>query len=412
MKRNLYLLLLLTCISMICSTLLEFALSFHVLDTTRDPKKFTLILIITMISGCIASPIVGHYVDRLNKKYMIIFAEFVAITTLTVYYLNAYLLASITGIAILNIILAIAGSINMIVLQSDMKTLVGEVFLENYVIYNRIVSRVMIILTPMLGGILYSLSKVNFIIFLALFLEFISLILIIILKFETHKTHKIISTNNKKTYFIISFKDVIKVLNQHSLLKFLFITSFLINFLFSFLTIGEQTSIVTVFNLSASNIGFIGVFVSIGTILTSLSIKWLNKKGYNQFYYISFFLMGVTVCINIIPFFILSKYVIVFLVIGSFVGGVASTLYSIPSSIYQQLILPEEIKGKYFSIDNALNLFLIPLGYAISGIIYSNTKQIYIYVYLILIIIIFLSIVLVRNFPFQKLYNLAIQKDK
>lgn len=193
MKRNLYLLLLLTCISMICSTLLEFALSFHVLDTTRDPKKFTLILIITMISGCIASPIVGHYVDRLNKKYMIIFAEFVAITTLTVYYLNAYLLASITGIAILNIILAIAGSINMIVLQSDMKTLVGEVFLENYVIYNRIVSRVMIILTPMLRGILYSLSKVNFIIFLALFLEFISLILIILLKFETHKTHKIIS---------------------------------------------------------------------------------------------------------------------------------------------------------------------------------------------------------------------------
>ncbi|WP_340182443.1 hypothetical protein, partial [Staphylococcus hominis] len=87
--------------------------------------------------------------------------------------------------------------------------------------------------------------------------------------------------------------------------------------------------IVNIFHLSASNIGLIGTFVSLGSILTTLNMNKLKKKGYNQFFYLSIALMALIIIINLIPFFILSNYILVFIIIGSLIGGVATALFTI-----------------------------------------------------------------------------------
>ncbi|MEJ7224294.1 MFS transporter [Staphylococcus caprae] len=412
MKKNMYLLLALTCVSLIGSTLLEFALSLHYLDRTHDSKMFTLILITTMVVGFAVNPLIGYIVDKFSKKYLVIIAEFISLLGLSIFYYHSQFLSTVIGIIILNCILAIADSISLVVFQSDMRALVGEKLLETYIIYNRIVTRIMLIVTPLLGGLIYSIINVKSILMIAFITEFLSLLIILFMKFTKLNVANQAIHQNKNSNFYNDFKEVFQFVRINKLLYLIFFTSFLINFLFSFITIGTQTSIVNIFHLSASNIGLIGTFVSLGSILTTLNMNKLKKKGYNQFFYLSIALMALIIIINLIPFFILSNYILVFIIIGSLIGGVATALFTIPNSIYKQLILPENIKGKYFSIENAFTFFSIPFGYAISGLLYSFSQKSYVIVYICLFITISIFLFSIRKVPFQQLYDqILLQKN-
>lgn len=412
MKKNLYLLLVLTCVSIDGSTLLEFALSLHYLDRTHDSKLFTLILVITMLVGFVVNPLIGYIVDKSSKKYLVILAEVISLLGLFTFYYHSQFLSTIIGIIILNCILAVADSISLVVFQSDMRALVGEKLLETYIIYNRIVTRIMLIITPLLGGLIYSIISVKSIIMVAFITEFLSLVIILFIKFNKLNLDNQATPQIKNSSFFSDFKEVFQFVKINKLLYLIFITTLLINFLFSFITIGTQTSIVNIFHLSASNIGLVGTFVSLGSILTTIGINKLKKKGYNQFFYLSITLMASIIIINLIPFFVLTNYILVFIILSSLIGGVATALFTIPNAIYKQLILPENIKGKYFSIENAFTFFSIPFGYTISGLLYSFSQKSYVIVYTCLFIIILIFIISIRKVPFQKLYDEILLQKK
>lgn len=380
MYKNHKLILFFTFFSLIGSETFIFALSFKLLNDYKSAVYYSLFLIIYSIIHILLSPFIGRLTDTKNKFNIIVISQIITIIYITIYIFIPNSLLNLTSIFILLAGLTITDLTVSLALNSGLLKIVGDSLIEKTISNKSAIEKTVSIISPMIGGVAYAFIPLNYFLYLMLFTEIFSLICIIFISFPRFNKQKDINLEyekkNQKNY-----KVVLDYFRVHKDIMTLIMLGIYINFLLSFLNVGIATSFIKYFNMSASNLGFMQVFTPIGMIIIAIIYPFIKIKS-NVFKQNSqgLFIVCLAIIILIIPFFLENNS---FIIILSFISarlllGIGVQYTNIPSIIYMQKNIPENIKGSFFGIVNSSIQSTVPLGFLLAGILFDINSIFYV----------------------------------
>ncbi|RIO07387.1 MFS transporter [Mammaliicoccus sciuri] len=402
MKKNFFLIVLLTFFSVIGSKLLSFALSFHVLSITGSPKAFSYLVVLYSILFIVGSPIAGYFIDKLSKKKLIIAFQLLTIVTIIIYMIIDKPLNNLVLIYVLVIILNISDIVVTLSFNSGLMELVGEEYIEKTVSYRSALQNGIQIAAPILGGLIYAIMPVHNFIYIMLCTEIIALIMIVLLKYKTRVENS--KETIEKESFISSYKTVWRFVLTKKDILIVATTGIIINFLFAFITLGVPASFVTYFDMNSKELGLLeSAFPLAGLLFGLIYPLFKNKGGVISNVQLAYFIVAIGTLFISLPFIIsiTDTSILIFYMVGIFIIGIGVMLSNIPLNIYVQKQVPEEIKAKYFASQQTLSQITMPLGILIAGLLFDSNTDFYLISFMVFM---FTCVILVFIYQYLKRY--------
>jgi MFS transporter, DHA3 family, macrolide efflux protein len=269
-------------VSLIGSSLTDFALGIWVYQRTGSITQFTLITVSGGLPLIIISPLAGVLVDRWNRPWVMILSDFgAALATVAI-----ALLIATNRIEIWHIYLATAISSSFCALQLPAYTaattlLVPKQHLVRASGMMQLAGSATQLISPVLGGVLLGIINIEGIILLDFATFFVSLITLFLVRFpeiniinnnETNDT-KQVGRNSLLREFIYGWTYINDRQGLLGLLIFMVTNNFFFN-IFSLL--------LTPFVLSFTSTHVLGIIVSIGGIGSLVSSLLISTWGSSQ----------------------------------------------------------------------------------------------------------------------------------
>lgn len=343
-------------ISLFGTHMSDFALGLYLYEKSGSLYFYSYFSLLIILPEILFSPIIGHYIDKYNKKNMMLLghagagvASIAILLLLTRGYQNLY------GYLIL---VVISSLFNALVFAS-FNVLIGEhVDKKNMHKVSSIIQLgfgIVMILSPAIASYLLDTQDIKSIFYidiLTFFLAFLILLFINFLKENYNNKHQ----NN---LFFEGIKESFHYLKQDKLLWLN-----LILFAFIQFNMAQVIVLITPIILSISSKSVLGMIMSIsgvgmllGSILfffikTDKYVSWINRFAVLQ------------ALIFLLAIFEVNVFHIG---IGAFLFMFFSSIISVLNYTYWQKEIKQEIKGKVFSLRQSIILFSIMLGYLTSA---------------------------------------------
>lgn len=357
-NKNFFLLLQGQIISLFGDSVYEFALAFWILVVTKSTVYMGIIMSAPTLSTVIISPFAGVFIDRLNRKAIIILMDFIRGIVVIATGILAFMgYVNIWIIFFAGIIIGVCGAFFSPCIVSIIPDIVPKKqLLKANSVYQIGTSGINIVSTVS-SGILYTiLGAVG--IFLLNGLSFLlSGILEIFLDVP-----RIVHNNPQKKY-LDEFKDGLKFICEFEGLSWVILVTFIVNFL-------QQTGFVLLLplfnsdsNLGAEKYAFALGILMVGQIFNSIVLSAINIKPNSR--YGIFLLSGIIDAISMILVTVTNNsYLIYFLF---FIFGFFYSTISLLENTIMQSIVPQEIRGKVFSLTSSISQCLLPIGIILGG---------------------------------------------
>lgn len=362
-------------VSLIGSAVQMIAIPLFILDLTGSGAMMGIFSLVSILPRLLIMPFAGVLGDRLNRKWMMVnmdFARGVLIFVLAYIAYNTSLTLVILFIAQATI--SILDAFFSASTSAMLPELVPPEDLRKANSFVGGVTSSAMIIGPVLGGVLYgfigiegvfAINAVSFV------LSAVSEIFIIYPK-KKKGTNKM----DLKTFFL-DLKEGISFVNVNYALKYLFFFAMSINFLFS-----PLFSVVFPF-LFRKTIGFgdtqyglIQTFFTIGMLVGNILLATILSKKSSKKLMVGglFWQMGFSILMSIIvfPFFLaplMQNLWIIFGIIGSImiIVGATNTFLNIPISTNLQIMVPNRLRSRVFTVLEVLGQIMTPLGALIYG---------------------------------------------
>jgi MFS transporter, DHA3 family, macrolide efflux protein len=349
-------------VSLIGSSLTDFALGIWVYQRTGSITQFTLITISGALPLIVLSPLAGVLVDRWNRRWVMILSDSgAALGTIAI-----ALLIATNRLEIWHIYLATAISSTFCAFQWPAYTaattlLVPEQHLSRASGMMQLAGYTTQLISPVLGGILLGIIHIEGIILLDFATFLVSLVTLFLVKFPEIKTFKTNDTeqvgrNSLLRELIYGWTYITDRQGLLGLLIFM-VTN---NFFFSIFSV-----LLTPFVLSFTSTNVLGIIVSIGGIGSVASSLLISTWGGSQQLMYSLFgfqLLG-GLCIlfmglyTSIPLFTLSIFLFSF--------GLPM-IYGSNQVIWQRKV-PPDLQGRAFAVRSTISSMFRLLAYLICG---------------------------------------------
>jgi len=349
-------------VSLIGSSLTDFALGIWVYQRTGSITQFTLITISGALPLIIISPLAGVLVDRWNRRWVMILSDSgAALATVAI-----ALLIVTNRLEIWHIYLATAISSTFCALQWPAYTaaatlLVPKQHLSRASGMMQLAGSATQLISPILGGLLLGIIHIEGIILLDFATFFVSLITLFLVRFpeiNTVKTSDTKQLGRKSLLREITYAWTYITARQGLLGLLIFMVTN--NFFFNIFSV-----LLTPFVLSFTSTHVLGIIVSIGGIGSLVSSLLISTWGSSQQLIYSLFgfqLLG-GLCILFmglytgIPFFTLSIFLLSF--------GIP-IIYGSNQVIWQRKV-PHELQGRAFAVRSLIGSLFRLLAYLVSG---------------------------------------------
>lgn len=359
-KKNISLFLSSQMISLFGSSIVQYAILWHITLTTESGFMMTVYIICGFIPTFILSPFAGVWVDRYNRKHLIILADgMIALATLILAILFYLGYNSIWLLFVIAAIRAFGAGVQMPAIGAILPQIVPTDKLTKVNGINGSLQSMVLLVSPMVGALFFSVTTLENIFLIDVVTA--TLAISVLLFFLRVKPHKKASEKQKVTYFA-DFKIGLQYIKHHDCLKVFFI------FLAVFLVIMAPASFLTpiqvarnfgddVWRLSAIEVAFsIGMIIGGGVIASWGGFK--NRVITQSFAGV---IMGVsTIALGVVPLF--SIYLMFMLLFG-----VAVPIYNTPASVLLQEKVAEDYLGRVFGIMSMISTAMMPLGMLIFG---------------------------------------------
>lgn len=380
MTKNYNFILIFTFFSLIGSELFIFALSFKILDSYKSAIYYSIFLILYSVMHILLSPIIGKFIDKNNKLHLILFSQMITIISVFLYLFIPDSLSNLPSIYILLILLTVTDLTVTLTFDTGLLKIVGNDLIEKTVSNRSAIEKTVSIISPIIGGTIYAFIPLNSFLLVLLFTEIFSLILVLFIKFPKYNNKDGVSQNyqekNQNNY-----KKIIGYMYMNKDIMLLVILGVFINFLLSFLNVGIASSFIQYFNMSSSNLGFMQVATPIGMIFIAFMYPFLNaKSGVFKQNSQGLFIICLSIIILLIPFIIDNNFNIIFIsfILARLFLGIGVQYTNIPSIVYLQKNIPENIKGIFFGTLNSSLQSAVPLGFLLAGILFDINTIFYI----------------------------------
>lgn len=346
-------------ISLFGSMLVQYAIMWHITLETRSGLIMTLSILASFIPSLFLSPFAGVWVDRFNRKKIIILADsFIAITTLLTAVLFYFGYGSITLLLVVSAFRSLGNAVQTPAVQAFIPELVPEDKLMKVQGINNGIQSTMMIIAPVLSAAL--LASVE--LFVIFFIDTVTAVLgILTLLFYVNSIREQVKREGKVEYFN-DIRMGIDYIKQHKFLVPFFIFTAMV--LFFVAPIAFLSPLQTVFRFGPETwrLSFVEVAFASGMMIGGFSIAaWEGLKNRIHTMALSLFFMGSFTIIlalsNIFWAYLLAMFII----------GLSLPYYNSPSYVMVQEKVESEYLGRVFSVMGMISSSMMPIGMMVFG---------------------------------------------
>ncbi|RXT13589.1 MFS transporter [Ammoniphilus sp. CFH 90114] len=359
-KRNIFLFLISQTISLFGSSIVQYAIMWHITLATESGLMITLMIICGFIPTFILSPFGGVWADRYNRKMLIILSDaLIALATLilAVVFLMGY--DDIWLFLLISAIRAIGAGIQTPAVGAILPQIVPEEKLMKVNGINGSLQALKLFLAPMVSAALLTMSSIEIILLLDVLTAAIAiLILFIFFKIPVHQK----AAARPTTSYFNDLKQGLTYIQHHEFLKKFFLIFGCFYILMApaaFLTplqvarsFGEE-----VWRLTAIEVAFSVGMIAGGGILAS----WGGFPNKVHTMILSSLIMGAcTFALGMVP---------VFWIYLVFMGilGAAMPIFNAPTRTLLQEKIEENYLGRVFGVYGMISTSMMPIGMLIFG---------------------------------------------
>lgn len=390
-QKNITLFLSSQAISHLGSSLVQYAIMWHITLTTKSGVMMTLFIICGFLPTFFLSPFAGVWADRYNRKMLIMISDaLIAVSTLVLAilfllgYYSVWLLFVIAGIR------ALGAGVQTPAVGAVLPQIVPEDKLTRINGINGSIQALVMFVSPLVSAALLAVTTLENIFFIDVITAAIAIFtLFFFLKIPLHEKASAESTGD----YFADFKKGLLYIKEHAFLKqfFLFIAIFMVLMApAAFLTPLQVTRSFgdDVWRLSAIEIAFSVGMMGGGALIASWG-GFRNKV--HTITFASMMMGGCTLALGIVPIFAL--YLLVMALFG-----LALPIFNTPSTVMIQEKVETNYLGRIFGVFSMITTSMMPIGMLIFGPIADMIKIEWLLLGTGLLILVLAS-VFIRNKP-------------
>lgn len=358
--RNIVLFLSSQTISLFGSSLVQYAIMWHITLTTESGLMMTLYILCGFLPTFLLSPVAGVWADRYNRKLLIMISDgLIAFATLILALLFLMGYDSIWLLFVMAAVRAFGTGVQTPSVGAILPQIVPKDKLTKVNGTNGSIQAVIMFVSPMVSAALLTMASIEAIFFIDVITAAIAIFtLLVFLKIPAH--HK--ASLEQSTSYFSDFKEGLKYVHNHAFLKkffFYFSIFFVLMAPAAFLTPLQVTRSFgdDVWRLTAIEVAFsIGMMVGGGLIAT-----WGGLENKVKTMTLASIIMGVcTFALGTIPFFWIY---LVFMALF----GVAMPIFNTPTTVLLQEKIEEGFLGRVFGVLGMISTSMMPIGMLIFG---------------------------------------------
>jgi len=363
-KRNVVLFLTSQTISLFGSSLVQYAIMWHITLSTQSGVMMTIAIICGFLPTFFISPFAGVWADRFNRKNLIIISDsLIAISTLVLAILFLMGYQSIWLLFAMSSIRALGAGIQMPAVGAFIPQIAPADKLTKVNAINGSVQSFIMIISPMLSGALLTLATIEVIFFIDVVTAAIAVsVLLLFLNVSAHAK----ALDKQTISYFADMREGINYIKEHEYVKrfFLFCTSFfLLVAPVAFLTPLQVTRSFgdDVWRLTVIEISFaLGMMMGGGIMAT-----WSGFKNKVHTMTLAFLITGAcTFALGIVPY--IAPYFWLYLIF-MIIAGVSMPMFNTPSMVLLQVKVEESYLGRVFGVLGMISSTMMPLGMLIFG---------------------------------------------
>lgn len=347
-------------ISLFGSSLVQYAIMWHITLTTESGLMMTLFIICGFIPTFLLSPVAGVWADRYNRKILIVLSDgLIAFSTLILAILFLMGYDSVWLLFVMAAIRALGTGIQTPAVGAILPQIVPKDKLTKVNGANGSIQAVIMFVSPMVSAALLAMASLEIIFFIDVITAAIAIItLLVFLKISVHEK----AAEKQTTSYFSDFKQGIKYVNDQAFLKRFFLLFAIFLALMApaaFLTPLQVTRSFggDVWELTAIEIAFSIGMMAGGAIIAT----WGGFKNKVKTMAFAGFIMGAcTFALGIVPiFWLYLAFMAIF--------GVAMPIFNTPTTVLLQEKIEENYLGRVFGVMGMISTSMMPLGMLIFG---------------------------------------------
>ena len=394
------------------------AVIWYIINLVKESESglyLALFSLCTFVPLIIFGPLSGVYVDRLNRKYILVGTDIISgILILVLALLTKNNIFPFLSLLIISSLCSIFGSFFNPAAEAILPTIVSSKNLIKANSYNGIIFRLTLILGAGLAGFMYHWFGIIGI----FYLNGISFVISGITEMFINVPH--LKTAKEKKHFWNEFKEGLIFIKNDRTLSIMLSYSLLATLLIApIFTILLPLIIKFTLKLTVINLGQFESIASIGALVGMFIISKIpnSKKMYKNLFSSCIIIRPLMLCIfgcMILPFFTQSQSntfnVFYVLCLIMFLIMVICPIIQVPIQTSFQKRTPDKLRGRFFSIFASGMACTIPLGTTIAGFIvdYFHFSSIIIFVASIEVVLVIIVIYLLN---FDDLFGFADKKE-
>lgn len=358
--RNIILFMSSQTISLFGSSLVQYAIMWHITLSTGSGLMMTLYIICGFIPTFIMSPIGGVWADRFNRKKLIVLSDGLIATStliLAIIFMMGY--QEVWLLFVMAAIRAFGTGVQMPAVGAILPQIVPKDKLTKINGINGSIQAIIMFVSPIVSAALLSFTTIEKIFFIDVVTAAIAIFtLLAFLKISVHEK----AAEKQEVGYFEDFKQGLTYVNGHPFLK-KFFAFFAVFFVLmapaSFLT---PLQVTRAFGNDEWRLAAIEIAFSIGMMAGGIAIaSWGGFKNKVKSMAFASVIMGAcTVALGIIPnFWVYLTFMALF--------GVAMPIFNTPATVLLQEKIDENYLGRVFGVLTMVSTSMMPIGMLIFG---------------------------------------------
>lgn len=366
-------------VSLFGANIYSFAIGLYVLEKTSSGLSFASSIIFSMLPRILLGPLAGVAADRFDRKKIAVGMDFICGLFMLVFFMvSKFDGIKIQHVYLFSFLLSTANVFFDVAMEASKPNLVEDKNLTRLNSLSQSVTSIASISGPFLGGIVYGFFNIHFFLLFNGMAFIMSAISEAFIDFEYNRP-QYENKEVEKQPVLQELKDGIKFFKNNKVVFSIMSFSLIINFAMQLsITVPLPYILSNTLELSSTQYGIVKGAWPIGMLLGSILLSFLPQRDKifkSTIVLLTIFIGILTlVALPVIPIFSgYSKrmYFIYYIIIMS-IGGMVVAFIDIPIMVTFQRLIPDEVRGRVFSLIGTMALGISPIGLLLAGILIDH----------------------------------------
>lgn len=366
-EKNIILFLLSQTISLFGSSLVQYAIIWHITLETQSGLMMTVSIICGFLPVFFISPFAGVWADRYNRKTLIVLSDsLIAVSTLVLAILFYLGYDALWMLFVASSIRAFGSSVQTPAIGAFIPQLVPEEKLTKINAANGSIQAMVTLVSPMLSGALLTLTNIEVIFLIDVVTAIVAIsILLTFLHVPPHAK----ALEKQTTSYFNDMQEGIIYIKSHDFLKSFFLFMAIFYILISPAAFLTPLQVIRNFGDDVWRLTAIEVTFSIGMMLGGIGMaSWGGFKNKIHTMTLSVITMGCcSFALGVIPNF----WIYIFLMC---LFGIVMPIFNTPAMVLLQEKVAGDFLGRVFSVLGMISSIMMPFGMLVFGPMADHIK--------------------------------------